>query len=51
MTTFLPELLRAMAAHARAAYPAECCGLVVEDGKGNLLFRPVANVAGSAQGQ
>jgi adenylyltransferase/sulfurtransferase len=45
----IPEtVLREMAAHARAAYPAECCGLLIEDAAGALQFRPVANVAGSA---
>lgn len=45
----IPEtVLREMAAHARAAYPAECCGLLIEDAAGALSFRPVANIAGSA---
>jgi adenylyltransferase/sulfurtransferase len=49
MKTFPPAVLKEMAAHAQKAYPAECCGLLLEDAGGALLFRPVANVAGSAQ--
>ncbi len=45
----IPEtVLREMATHARAAYPAECCGLLIEGAQGVLQFRPVANIAGSA---
>ena len=36
-----------IAAHMRACYPAEGCGLVLEDAKGALTFRPIPNIAGS----
>ena len=41
--------LAAIAAHMRACYPAEGCGLVLEDAHGALSFRPIANIAGSAE--
>jgi proteasome lid subunit RPN8/RPN11 len=43
--------LRLISAHARACWPAECCGLVLEDAEGARTFRPIANVAGTAVGQ
>jgi proteasome lid subunit RPN8/RPN11 len=43
--------LPAIAAHARDTYPAECCGLLLRDAQGELRFAPIANVAGSLQGQ
>jgi adenylyltransferase/sulfurtransferase len=45
------EVLQAIAAHAASTYPAECCGLLLADRAGALRFRPIANVAGSAQGK
>jgi proteasome lid subunit RPN8/RPN11 len=42
--------LRAIARHARATYPQECCGLVLADGDGGLRFVAIDNVAGTAQG-
>jgi len=41
----LPEI----AAHLRACYPAEGCGLVLEDAAGALSFAPIANIAGTAE--
>ncbi len=43
--------LAEIAAHMRACYPAEGCGLVLEDAAGALRFAPIANIAGSAEGQ
>jgi adenylyltransferase/sulfurtransferase len=43
--------LPAIAAHARACYPAECCGLVLQDAAGAFRFVAIPNVAGSRQGQ
>ena len=43
----LRPLMAAMATHARGAYPAECCGLVLA-GAGALRFVPIANIAGTA---
>jgi len=39
--------LDAIAAHMRACYPNEGCGIVVADVAGVLTFRPIPNVAGS----
>ena len=36
-----------IAAHMRACYPDEGCGLVLKDAKGALTFRPIPNIAGS----
>jgi proteasome lid subunit RPN8/RPN11 len=48
MTDILPEhVLREIAAHARATYPAECCGLVFVYPSGSPRFVPVPNVAGT----
>jgi proteasome lid subunit RPN8/RPN11 len=44
------DALREIARHARAQYPAECCGLLLADASGALRFQPIANVAGTAQG-
>jgi adenylyltransferase/sulfurtransferase len=41
-----PEVLREIAAHARSTYPAECCGLLLQDRAGGIAFRPIANIAG-----
>jgi len=41
--------LREIAAHLRACYPAEGCGLVLADAKGVLTFAPIANIAGTAE--
>ena len=43
------DVLRAIAAHARATYPAECCGLLLEDGAGAVRFQPIANIAGASE--
>lgn len=43
--------LEQIASHARAAYPAECCGLVLEDEAGLRTFCPIPNVAGTDQGR
>ena len=40
--------LKDIAAHMRACYPAEGCGLVLEDAKGALTFRPIPNIAGAS---
>jgi adenylyltransferase/sulfurtransferase len=45
------SVLREISAHARSTYPAECCGLILEDARGTRSFRPIANVAGTAAGQ
>jgi proteasome lid subunit RPN8/RPN11 len=47
----MKEALRDIAAHARATYPAECCGLVLREASGAFRFQPIANVAGSEAGQ
>lgn len=44
-----PAVLREIAAHARSTYPAECCGLLLEDGAGAIRFQPIANIAGASQ--
>ena len=41
--------LREIAAHLRACYPAEGCGLILEDAGGALRFAPIANIAGSVE--
>jgi proteasome lid subunit RPN8/RPN11 len=41
--------LREIAAHARATYPQECCGLVLADAAGALRFLAIDNVAGSSE--
>ena len=41
--------LREIAAHLRACYPAEGCGLILEEAGGALRFAPIANIAGSAE--
>jgi adenylyltransferase/sulfurtransferase len=46
-----PDVLRQIAAHARSTYPAECCGLLLQDRSGGIAFRPIANIAGSAEAQ
>jgi proteasome lid subunit RPN8/RPN11 len=47
----LPLPLREIAAHMRSCYPAEGCGLVLQDAAGALAFTPIANIAGTAQAQ
>jgi adenylyltransferase/sulfurtransferase len=42
------RLLRAIAAEASRAYPAESCGLLFAQPSGELRFVPVPNVAGTA---
>ena len=44
------KLLAAMAAHAQRAYPAECCGVLIDDAAGSLQYTPIENIAGTAQG-
>ena len=44
------DVLRQIARHARAQYPAECCGLLLADASGKLRFQPIANIAGTAAG-
>jgi adenylyltransferase/sulfurtransferase len=41
-------LLRAIAAEASRAYPAEACGLLFAQASGGLRFVPIPNVAGTA---
>jgi len=43
--------LPAIVAHARKAYPAECCGLLLQDAQGAFRFAPIENVAGSPTGR
>ena len=43
----LQPLMAEIASHARSAYPAECCGLVVAARDGALRFVPIANIAGT----
>jgi proteasome lid subunit RPN8/RPN11 len=40
-----------IAAHMRSCYPAEGCGLILEDAYGKLRFVGIENVAGTAQAQ
>src|SRR3954462_10351840 len=40
--------LESIAAHMRACYPNEGCGLVVEGSGGGLIFVPIPNVAGAS---
>jgi adenylyltransferase/sulfurtransferase len=44
------EPLRQIVRHAQATWPAECCGLLLEDASGALRFQPIRNIAGSAEG-
>jgi adenylyltransferase/sulfurtransferase len=44
------EPLRDIVHHAQATWPAECCGLLLEDASGALRFQPIRNVAGTAEG-
>jgi len=41
--------LREIAAHARACYPQECCGLVLSDAEGTLRFVAIDNIAGASE--
>jgi proteasome lid subunit RPN8/RPN11 len=43
------DALKQIASHARGTYPAECCGLILADVRGALTFRPIANIAGTAE--
>ena len=47
MTASMP--LTEIAAHLRSCYPAEGCGLVFAAAAGALSFKPIANIAGSAE--
>jgi proteasome lid subunit RPN8/RPN11 len=42
--------LEQIAHHARETYPAECCGLLLADAKGDLRFQAIPNVAGTTAG-
>jgi proteasome lid subunit RPN8/RPN11 len=44
------EALRHIVRHAEATYPAECCGLLLEDASGGRRFEPIRNVAGTVDG-
>ena len=44
------SVLAEIARHARATYPAECCGLLLADERGQMRFEPIPNVAGTASG-
>jgi proteasome lid subunit RPN8/RPN11 len=44
------EALRQIVRHAQSAYPAECCGLLLEDAAGALRFLPIRNIAGTTEG-
>ncbi|MGZ6123730.1 MAG: Mov34/MPN/PAD-1 family protein [Myxococcales bacterium] len=44
------EALGQIVSHAQQAYPAECCGLLLEDASGALRFQAIRNVAGTAAG-
>lgn len=44
------QALRHIVRHAEATWPAECCGLLLEDASGGLRFQPIANIAGTADG-
>jgi proteasome lid subunit RPN8/RPN11 len=44
------EALEQIARHARKTYPAECCGLLLADAKGDLRFQAIDNVAGTVAG-
>ena len=46
-----PALCAAMSAHAAAAYPGECCGVLTSDGSGALRYVPIDNVAGTSAAQ
>ncbi|MCB0882385.1 MAG: M67 family metallopeptidase [Thermoleophilia bacterium] len=43
-----PGVAEAIVAHARAAAPRECCGLVSGDGRRCRVVHPLTNVAASA---
>ena len=45
-----PQALKDIVRHAQATYPAECCGLLLEDKAGRRRFEPIRNVAGTADG-
>jgi proteasome lid subunit RPN8/RPN11 len=51
MTSIPSAVLREMAAHAQKSYPAECCGLLLASADGSLRFQPIANIAGTREGQ
>jgi [CysO sulfur-carrier protein]-S-L-cysteine hydrolase len=44
------EALRQIARHASETYPAECCGLLLADARGDLRFESIPNVAGTDAG-
>jgi len=47
----LQPLLPELCLHAQRTWPAECCGLLLEDARGSLRFEPIENVAGSKLAQ
>lgn len=47
----LAPLFGALTEHARRCWPEECCGLLLEDGRGAIQFEPIVNVAGSRAAQ
>jgi proteasome lid subunit RPN8/RPN11 len=44
------EALKQIVRHTQTAYPAECCGLLIEDASGVRSFQPIRNVAGTTDG-
>jgi [CysO sulfur-carrier protein]-S-L-cysteine hydrolase len=44
------EALKQIVRHAQATYPAECCGLLLDDASGARRFTPIRNVAGTVDG-
>jgi len=44
------RVLEHIARHARDTYPAECCGLLLADARGEIRFQPIPNVAGTEEG-
>jgi adenylyltransferase/sulfurtransferase len=46
---FPQDVLAAIAAHARATWPLECCGLLLADADGALAFRTITNIAGASE--
>ena len=43
-----PALLAELAAHAEAAWPGECCGVLTDDREGSLEYIRIPNIAGTA---
>lgn len=44
------DALGQIARHARDTYPAECCGLILADSRGDLTFQAIPNIAGTSAG-